>query len=374
MQRGRNRVMAEITDPVQKQAAHAATEWLIRLQEDPENPDLQSRFADWCAEDPAHLDAWNATKRTADLMAQARPTGNPDWQPFLDARRKDARTGDAAGQQNDAVMALRNLDYEKAVAEGKAISAQTRFQKRGNMSWRGIALGGLAVAASLLAAIIGPDIAMRMQADHVTATGQTRTITLADNSTVTLAPESAITVRFDGTTRFVELLDGEAFFDVTPDPQKPFRVGADHVTVTVLGTGFDVAEGVGASTVGVAHGVVKVENAANVPAVFEKLEAGQQVRVGRDGNVIRTKTPTSQIGAWRNNQLIAQDQPLSEVVDQLRRYFNGTILITDDVLAAQTVTGVYRLDDPVSALRGMARVQKATVREITPWILVVSPL
>jgi transmembrane sensor len=364
--------MAEITDPVQKQAGKAATEWLIRLQEDPENPELQAQFADWCAEDPAHLDAWNATQKTADLMAKAKPSGTADWQAFLDARRVGGDKGAGDGQQNDAVTALLNIDYEKAVAEGKVISAQTRFQKRGNMSWRGIGLGGVAVAASLVAAIIGPDIATHMQADHVTSTGEMRTITLSDNSTVTLAPESAITVQFDGTTRFVELLDGEAFFDVTPDPQKPFRVGADQVTVTVLGTGFDVSEGNAVSMVGVEHGRVQVENAANVPAVFEVLEAGQNVRVGQDGTVIRHPSPTSQIGAWRKNQLIAQDQPLSDVVDQLRRYFNGTILITDEVLAAQTVTGVYRLDDPVSALRGMARAQKATVREITPWVLVVS--
>lgn len=366
--------MAGITDPVQKQAARDATEWLIRLQEEPENPELQARFADWCAQDPAHLDAWNATQKTADLMAKAKPSGSgtAGWQAFLEARRVGEGKGGADGQHNDAVTALLNIDYEKAVAEGKVISAQTRFQKRGNMSWRGIGLGGIAVAASLVAAIIGPDIATRMQADHATATGEMRTITLSDNSTVMLAPESAITVRFDGTTRFVELLDGEAFFDVTPDPQKPFRVGADNLTVTVLGTGFDVSEGASASMVGVAHGLVKVENAADVPAVFEKLEPGQQVRVGRDGTVVRSQAPASQIGAWRNNQLIAQDQPLSEVVDQLRRYFNGTIVITDEVLARQTVTGVYRLNDPVSALRGMARAQNATVREITPWILVVS--
>jgi len=142
----------------------------------------------------------NATQKAADLMAKAKPSGTADWQAFLEARRAGSDKGGADGQQNDAVAALLNIDYEKAVAEGKVISAQTRFQKRGNMSWRGIGLGGIAVAASLLAAIIGPDIATHMQADHVTSTGEMRTITLSDNSTVTLAPESAITVHFDGTT------------------------------------------------------------------------------------------------------------------------------------------------------------------------------
>ncbi len=374
--------MAGITDPVQKQAAKEATEWLILLQEEPENPDLQARFADWCAQSPVHQDAWNATQKAANLMAEVKPfdadanaSGKADWQHFLAERRASdaSENQENNAPQNEAVNALINLDYEKAVAQGKVISAQTRFNKRGNMSWRGIGLGGFAVAASLLAAIIGPKIANELQADHLTSTGEISTITLADNSKVTLAPESAIKVRFDDAGRFVELLDGEAFFDVTPDPEKPFRVTADTVNVTVLGTAFDVSDGSDMSMVAVEHGLVRVENAAQVPAVFEMLEPGQQARVERDGTVTRSQIPTSQIGAWRNNQLIAQDQPLSEVVDKLRRYFNGTILITDEVLASQTVTGVYRLNDPVSALRGMARAQKATVREITPWVLIVSP-
>lgn len=145
------------------------------------------------------------------------------------------------------------------------------------------------------------------------------------------------------------------------------------MTVTVLGTGFDVSDTAGRSSVAVEHGLVRVENAPTVPPVSELLEAGQQARVSRDGQVRRSTAPASQIAAWRHNQLIAQDQPLGEIVDRLRRYYTGTIVITDAELSRQTVTGVYRLDDPVSALRGMARAQKATVREITPWLLVVSP-
>ncbi|MAL41652.1 MAG: hypothetical protein CMO04_17455 [Thalassospira sp.] len=367
--------MTGMTNPAQAKAAKEATDWIIRLHEAPEDRELKAEFDAWCAQDPLHLDAWNATRRTADLMAGIAPlgadqakNGKADWQRFLDARRAseddlaDVRT--AAGE--DAIAA-------QAEETAKVIAAQSRFKKRGNTSWRGIGLGGLAIAASLVAAIIGPRIATEMQADHFTKTAEITTVTLADNSTVTLAPESAIKVRMDGTTRFVELLSGEAFFEVTPDPQKPFTVGADAVTVTVLGTGFDVSDTAGRSSVAVEHGLVRVENAPTVPPVSELLEAGQQARVSRDGQVRRSTAPASQIAAWRHNQLIAQDQPLGEIVDRLRRYYTGTIVITDAELSRQTVTGVYRLDDPVSALRGMARAQKATVREITPWLLVVSP-
>ncbi|WP_336081674.1 FecR family protein [Thalassospira sp. CH_XMU1448-2] len=370
-----------MTNSAQAKAAKAAkeaTDWFILLQEAPDDRDLIARFEDWCAQSPLHADAWHATVRTADLMAgiapvmsngdKAGPNDKTDWQRFLEERRASdtdlLRVRTAAGE--DAIAA-------QAEETAKVISAQSRFKKRGNTSWGGIGLGGLAVAASLVAAVFGPRIATEMQADHFTRTAEISTITLADNSTVTLAPESAIKVHYDGATRLVELLGGEAFFEVAPNPDQPFRVGADNVTVTVLGTGFDVSEGTGQSSVAVEHGLVRVENAANVPDVSEILEPGQQARVTRDGKVTRSTTPVDQIAPWRNNQLIAQDQPLGEIVDRLRRYYDGTILITDGTLSRQTVTGVYRLDDPVSALRGIARAHKANVREVTPWILIVSP-
>jgi len=384
--------MAGITDPVQKQVAKEATDWLILLQDDPENAELNAQFSDWCAESPDHIAAWNATCKAADVMAQVKPfdagadeNGQADWQRFLaktraeqtkgsgDANSDSAGTLPGAGLNDTAGGPVISEDATSLkLPDGNVISLQSRFEKRGNKSWRGIGLGGLAVAASLVAAILGPKIATELQADYISQTAEIKTITLADNSTVTLAPESAIKVNFDGKIRFVELLDGEAFFDVTPNPDSPFRVGTDTVTVTVLGTGFDVSDAGNFATVGVEHGLVQVENADHVAAFSQKLAPGELVRVGRDGNVVRATTPVRQVAAWRHHQLIAQDQPLGEIVDQLRRYYAGTILITDEVLGRQTVTGVYRLDDPVSALRGIARAQNATVREITPWVLIVS--
>jgi transmembrane sensor len=87
---------------------------------------------------------------------------------------------------------------------------------------------------------------------------------------------------------------------------------------------------------------------------------------------LRGEQPASQIAAWRERRLVAQDQPLGEVVDRLRRYYFGAIVVTDAALAGQPVTGVYDLGNPAGALRGIARSQNAVVREITPWLLVVS--
>ena len=380
---------SQIKDPVLKQAAADATDWLIRLQEDPENADLKAQFDAWYTRNPTNRDAWRATQKASSLMAQVAPSahtasGAADWQAFLRAGRAQENSPDP--HQVPVHEAANDLaDRPRDGAGRNGVAADARFTKRfgglrsrnrarrAHGSWRAIGLGAFAVAASLLVAIVGPDISTRLRADYVTDTGQMTTITLADNSQVTLAPETALRVSYEKDVRAISLLTGEAFFEVTPDAKRPFTVAARNVNVTVLGTGFDVSDGAGQTRVAVAHGLVRVDNADHLTTHSERLEPGQNVRVDDAGQVVRGTVPTDQIASWRTRQLIAQDQPLGDVVDRLRRYFNGTILITDDALAKRSVTGVYRLSDPVPALRAIAKAQNAVVREITPWVLVVSP-
>jgi len=59
-------------------------------------------------------------------------------------------------------------------------------------------------------------------------------------------------------------------------------------------------------------------------------------------------------------------------VDELRDYFRGAILVTDGVLAAERVTGLYDLGDPAQTLRAIAMTHGATVRQISPWLLILS--
>ena len=65
--------------------------------------------------------------------------------------------------------------------------------------------------------------------------------TLSDGSVVTVNKGSSITysTKFKGGTRRVAL-KGEAFFNVTPNKQKPFIVSVNDVEITVVGTSFDV--------------------------------------------------------------------------------------------------------------------------------------
>jgi len=330
--------MAGTIDPISTRASRQATDWLILLQDDPEDAALAGRFEAWLRQSPANADAWEATRRASGAIAAATPAFADRWRPYLDEARR----------------------------QGRGVAPLRRRWAAG--------LGAVAaLAASIAVVVAGPGLLLGLRADLATGTAETRSVRLADDSVVVLAPESAIAVDFAAGERRIDLLAGEAFFEVAADPGRPFRVAAGPVDVVVLGTGFAVRRGDAGAEVGVEHGVVRVDRAEALPPVSQTLPAGGSLRVGWSGPAEPGRLPAGQVAAWRRNQLIAQDQPLGEIVDVLRRYHAGLIVVTDAALAARPVTGVYNLADPVEALRGVARAQKAVVRRVTPWLLLVSP-
>src|SRR4029077_9414852 len=75
---------------------------------------------------------------------------------------------------------------------------------------------------------------------YSTDIGERRSITLADGSTVDLNARSQLRVEFSKSERRVELLDGQALFQVAKDKQRPFIVHSGDATVRAVGTQFDV--------------------------------------------------------------------------------------------------------------------------------------
>jgi transmembrane sensor len=299
-----------------------AARWLVALEEEPDDAGLHARIAAWRAASPTNESAWVNTSDIYGLMATAAPARQaPVVRPSFGRRRA----------------------YAGAV--------------------------GLALAACLAFAF-GPDVLVRLQADQVTSTAEVRSLGLDDGSMVRLGPDSAIEVAYAGDSRRVRLLKGEAFFEVTPDPRRPFSVVARDIETTVLGTSFNVRF-VGASAeVAVRTGLVRVDNAASRPSVALRLEPGDWAQVGWSGKVERGAIPPEEVAPWLHGQIVARDRPMADVVDELRRYTSGAIVIADSALRGRRVTGVYNLSDPVAALRAIVGVHGGSVRQVSPWLLV----
>jgi transmembrane sensor len=285
-------------------ASREATLWLVRLQDDPTDPNLLADFNEWKTADPANSRAWAGVQR---LSAAAKGLDRQ-----LENRRRKKLT------------AVRSANRATG---GVATISQARPATVSRRLYAGIA--GLAVAACI-AFVVAPAVVLHLQSDAITDTAEDRLIELPDGSRMTLAAGSAVAFAYAQSERRITLLKGEAFFQVKPDTGRPFRVLTADVTTTVVGTSFDVRRD--------ALGVAVAEF----------------------------------VGTWRKRQLILQEQPLSEAVEQLRRYFSGTIVVAGAGLAEKAITGAYNLNDPADALRAMASAHGLKVRQLTPWVLILT--
>ncbi len=226
-----------------------------------------------------------------------------------------------------------------------------------------------ATAIGMFLLFAAPAITVRMAADYVTAAGENRTITLADGTVVTLGADSAIAQDLAGRERRVRLLSGEAFFDVTHDAARPFVVEAGGVGVTVLGTAFNVQLTTDAATVELERGAVQIayENESTL------LSPGEMVAVDRHTGVMaKSAIAREDIAAWRSGHIFVNDATIGSVVEQLQRYHTAWIKVPDGGLASQRVTGLYDLRDPDRALRAIVQPYGGHVREISPYLRVLS--
>lgn len=344
--------MGHTPDATERQAAREATEWFLRLSEDPDDATLRRAFEEWRGASALHASVWRSTLHMSAVTRGLTPAHQAEWGSFPGPSRDVAREPRADG----------------ASAARPARGRSTAIGRLRSSRWVPV-LAAAAVACA--AALSAPAILLQLRSDHSTATAELRQIALADGSQVTLAPGSAIAVAYEAGERRIRLLAGEAFFDVKADPQRPFRVEARSVETSVLGTRFDVRRDEAGVTVSVEEGTVEVADASRqLPA--EKLKPGQSVRVTWEGQVAKAARNPDAVAAWRRGLLLSDDEPLSSAIAQLARYYPGTIVVTDGSLAERPVTGVYRLDDPEAALRAIAQAHGARVRRLSPWLLVLS--
>ncbi len=304
-------------DPVLEQTAQA---WLVRLRG---TPDAATRraFEDWLAQRPAHAEAY-------------------------------ARA--------EALWRLTEIPASRlAIEEADALEAYLR-PRRASRNPRRWAYPLASVACLLAMLWLGGwwqpgDWLQDWRADYVAAPGQVAEWKLADGSYLSLDAGSAVRVRIDGGQRRVELLRGAAALRVKRDTL-PFVVEAGEGRARVLGTEFEVRRGAGATRVTVLQGRVAVSAGTGAGAAEEVLGAGQQVGFA-DGKLGRPVAIDAAAAlAWRQGWLSFYRRPLAEVLDELARYYPGRILLLDDALGRQLVSGSFRSDDPEAALKSLQAV------------------
>jgi transmembrane sensor len=262
-----------------------ASEWVQRLNESSAE-ELADQWMQWCGADPLNLPAFEQMQRL--------------WNAFPEAKAK-------------------SLDPPAVV---------NRPTHRNRL---------IAMAASVVLLVgLAGWFAWHYSDEQVldTAIGEQRRITLADGSHLDLAPGSRVITHFTLAKRDVWLDRGQAFFQVAHNVTRPFIVHANNLTVTAVGTEFDVRISPDATAVTVMEGRIKVSSDAEktdngrTRTGIIRADIGQRVTFSKSADQFSIGTVDPKVaGSWRGGTLQFVGESLEDVVGVINRYSTTHIVV-----------------------------------------------
>lgn len=160
---------------------------------------------------------------------------------------------------------------------------------------------------------------------------------LLDGSRVTLNKHSSVTYsqKLLGNQRLLNMTAGEAYFEVAPNAGKPFVIDAQEVTITVLGTAFNVKKSESGTTVIVDSGMVEVSSGAEQVVLNTHEKAFID---GQTGHIEKSIQDNELFRYYVTNKFVAENLPLSELVGALNLAYDSTIEIASPETAELSIT------------------------------------
>jgi len=321
-----------------EQILEQACAWFIDLNEGEIDVAGRERFNHWLRRSPEHVRAyleiaaaWEMSSSlggqhgvdAATLVAEALAEGNVV--PF-DSRVRDLNPTGGRGDSLEPPRAGR-IEYRKP-------------------RWLLIA------AAALVLFAVGIGL-LNPSKSYTTGIGEQRSILLKDGSTVSMDARSQLRVQFSNTGRTVELIEGQALFQVKKET-RPFMVLSNGTRVRALGTRFDVYRKSTVTTVTVVDGRVAVTAGPPTSSVPSASESVSPVLVSGGEQVIVTPQTTLQVQpanllsatAWMQRKLIFDETPLKEAVAEFNRYNSQQMVVEDASLAEYHIRGNFEATDP----------------------------
>lgn len=189
---------------------------------------------------------------------------------------------------------------------------------------------------------------------YSTPVGKVTRIAIADGSHVILNTDSLIRVSLTATARAVELLRGEAFFEVAKDPFRPFVVTVGNQRVIAVGTQFSVRREGSDAEIVVTEGKVRVEAGGGDPRIpSESLPAGSVAHASQSGVLVNTEAVmlAEERLSWRNGVLVFHESTLADAVTKFNRYTSNKIIIKDSKVAEMRISGTFKANNAEAFVR-----------------------
>ena len=278
-----------------------------------------------------------------------------DWDGFTAWLEADPRHAVA---YDEVALADSLLDTHREAmlkADGIAANENEPVATRRPRLW--LRWGGTAIAAALIAMVAVPQFRQAAPTEYTTL-DTARSIALSDGSTIRLAPHSHLTVAGRRDEQ-IELAGG-AWFDIRHDPARRMTIAAGEVTISDIGTSFDVQTTDKQVRVAVAQGRVAV-SAPALDAPITLAEGGNLLFDSAAGTARTGSVAREEVGAWRAGRLSYDAAPLSLVAGDLARYAGLTVTVAP-AIRDREFSGTLAFGNGNTALRDLSQLMGLSLR------------
>ena len=263
------------------------------------------------------------------------------------------------------------LDQRFSVANGPARAALLQSREGIRRRVRKLGSGVASVVAVIGLALFAGDRYLPVDywlADQRTATGEQRTLRLADGTLLNLNTHSAVDIRFDEQQRRIILQEGEILIETGHGDARPFIVETREGSMRALGTLFLVKREEQGTRLSVLKSAVAAHPESSTGEQI--LQAGQQVLMRSDGlGPIVAVIPGAD--AWTRGMLVVDNARLDDLVHELGRYRHGYLGVAPEI-ADLRITGSFPLRDTDKALSALLPTLPVQIEQHTRWWVTVA--
>ncbi len=260
-------------------------------------------------------------------------------------------------------------DYQELLK--KIHSKVLKPEKKKTAELRKLLVGGLRIAASITLILFSGyilfegfryqnrnELAITEPEVHtisrVTGVGEKLTLRMPDKTLITVNSQSEISFTSEyGKEERLVTLKGEAFFEISPDSLRPFRVISNGITTTALGTAFNVFAREEQFKIALTEGKVSVKKAEQqVVLVPGQMALWESKSPSQKDFSIENFHPEKTI-SWKSGNLVFDRQPLGEILNDLAVWYGVEMHIDKEIDRKRRVIGTFANKNLKDILTGL---------------------
>ncbi len=197
----------------------------------------------------------------------------------------------------------------------------------------------------------------------IAQSGQENKFELPDQSIVWLKEGSTLTYEkgFEGDVRRSQL-KGEAFFEVTKNPEKPFEVLTNGTKTKVLGTSFNLRTDIKTQETELVLVTGKVQFTSKNHQ--EILVPGDKITAKSDGELVKKSNDNPNFISWKSKVLKFEDAVMSIVIKDIEQFYKVKLVFENPQLANCTLTSVFENESIEDVLETLTVIFDITYKKL----------